>query len=83
MNPNFKVGLKGNSEAESLQRDQSLTRFATCSGDRTLRFWHFMDQSQRSAATQNLVQKGIFRNAYCKDMSKIVFVNNSEDVLAQ
>ena len=42
-----------------------------------------MDQSQRSANTQNMVQKGIFRNAYCKDMSKIVFVNNSEDVMAQ
>ena len=30
-----------------------------------------------------LVHKGVFRNAYCKDMSKIVFVKNSDDVVQQ
>lgn len=52
----------------------------TCASDRTIRFWHFVDNSSIPAANRAQVQKGLFRNAYCKDMSKIIFVNNSEEL---
>jgi hypothetical protein len=29
------------------------------------------------------MQKGLYRNAYCKDMSKIIFVSNHSDLSAQ
>ena len=52
----------------------------TCASDRTLRFWHFIDQGAKTGTNQQHVQKGLFRNAYCKDMSKIIFVKNSPEV---
>ena len=57
-----------------------MTRFATCSSDRTVRFWHFVDtHSVSSSSSRNKIQKGLFRNAYCKDMSKIVFISNEAE----
>ena len=52
----------------------------TCSSDRTIRFWHFIDSGAVKAKNRGQIQQHISRNAYCKDMSKIIFVKNSEDM---
>lgn len=42
----LKVGTKGTLEAVSkIQNENDLTRFVTCSSDRTVRFWNFIDPS--------------------------------------
>lgn len=66
-----------------LREEEALTRFVTCASDRTLRFWHFADASSIPPKKRQDIQKGLSRNAYCKDMSKIIFVNNSDDVISQ
>ena len=46
IDPKWSIGLKINAhEAIALSQDLALTRFATCSSDRTVRFWHFADSS--------------------------------------
>jgi WD40 repeat protein len=39
----LKIGLK---DQEMGKEESSLTRFVTCSSDRTIRFWHFLDGGQ-------------------------------------
>jgi WD40 repeat protein len=56
----------------------SVTKFATCSSDRTIRMWHFIDPSE-STAKQAEIQKGLQRNAYCKELSHILFVASNND----
>ena len=51
----------------------------TCSSDRTIRFWHFVDNSAVGTDKKNIVTKGLHRNAYNKDMSKIIFVKNNDE----
>jgi len=65
-----------------LVNEPGLTRFVTCASDRTVRFWHFVDSAAVPAASRAKVQKGLSRNAYCKDMSRILFVQNSEELKA-
>ena len=48
-----------------------VTKFATCSSDRTIRVWSFVDSSTQRKAE---LTKGLQKNAYCKDLSRIVFV---------
>ena len=78
--PAQKIGLKDTDEGLALRQEEALTRFVTCASDRTLRFWHFADASAIPPKKRQDIQKGLSRNAYCKDMSKIIFVNNSDDV---
>lgn len=79
MDKSFKIGLTETEEGVNLQQENGLTRFVTCASDRTIRFWHFVDNSSIPSNNRPSVQKGLFRNAYCKDMSKIIFINNSMD----
>lgn len=58
---------------EKCQDELNLTKFVTCSSDRTIRFWHHID-STSSAAKQSEITKCLNRNAYCKDMSKMIFI---------
>ena len=81
INQSFRIGLSDTEEAEALRAEPAITRFATCASDRTIRFWHFVDNSALQSLNRSKVQKGLFRNAYCKDMSKIIFVKNSDDNL--
>ena len=69
------VGYQDENSAVNLQDEQGLTKFITCSSDRTLRFWHFVDPTISSQTQQN-IQKGLTKNAYCKDMSSIIYVNS-------
>jgi hypothetical protein len=50
-----------------------LTKFVTSSSDRTIRFWHHLDPEMDENRKTEIL-KLLARNAYCKDMSKIVFV---------
>ena len=76
------VGMK-----EGQQAGDDLTRYITCAGDRTVRLWYFKDQASQSIANSltssawnQSVGKSVIRNAYCKDMGKILFVKNNDDV---
>lgn len=62
---------------EKCQFDQNLTKFATCSTDRTIRFWHHIDTGLSGGKTSEIT-KCLARNAYCKDMSKIIFISSGE-----
>lgn len=62
---------------EKCQFDQNLTKFATCSTDRTIRFWHHIDTGLSGGKTSEIT-KCLARNAYCKDMSKIIFINSGD-----
>lgn len=57
-----------------LAEEEALTRFVTCSSDRTIRFWHFVDPVAKSEQ-QQAISKALTKNAYCKDMSRMIFVN--------
>ena len=50
----------------------SVTKFATCSGDRTIRFWTFIDPE----ADVSRISKALVKNAYCKDMSRMIYVSS-------
>ena len=52
----------------------NITKFATCSADRTIRFWNFADPT--SSLKQEQLNKLLVRNAYSKDMSKMIYVSN-------
>jgi WD40 repeat protein len=39
----WKIGIAPTEEGQALATDAGLTRFVTCSSDRTVRFWHFAD----------------------------------------
>ena len=82
VHPSLQIGLTDAEEGQGLVNESGLTRFVTCASDRTIRFWHFVDSSSVPAASRAKVQKGLFRNAYCKDMSKILFVKNSDELRA-
>jgi hypothetical protein len=51
-----------------------ISKFATCSADRTIRFWNFVDPS--GSIKSEKLNKVLVRNAYCKDMSKMIYVSN-------
>lgn len=78
------MGIADNEDGAALMQEQAgLTRFVTCSSDRTVRFWHFADTQSMSAASKTRIQKGLYRNAYSKDMSRIIFVKNQDQATAQ
>jgi hypothetical protein len=58
---------------EKCENEDYLTKFVTCSSDRTIRFWHYIDPTA-PANKQNEISKCLARNAYCKDMSKMIFI---------
>lgn len=59
-----------------MREAEEVTKFATCSSDRTIRFWNFIDTTATSLRQAEL-GKGLQRNAYCKDLARIVFVEPS------
>jgi hypothetical protein len=63
---------------EKCQFEEHLIKFATCSSDRTIRFWHHID-SGAPPAKQLEINKCLSRNAYCKDMSKMIFIQRQVD----
>jgi len=50
-----------------------ITFFATGSNDKTVRVWHLTDSDNKEN------EKVIKRNAYCKNLSRIIYVNESFD----
>ena len=52
----------------------NITKFATCSADRTIRFWNFVDPTAEIKSEQ--LNKLLVKNAYCKDMSNMIYVSN-------
>lgn len=76
--PNEFVGIGLNGKPVSKMRcaaEENLTKFATCSSDRTIRFWNLIDptiQTQKQAEISQCLAK----NAYSKDMSKIIFITS-------
>jgi WD40 repeat protein len=50
-----------------------ITRFATCSVDKTIRFWNFYDYSNPD------LQKLVQRNIYCKELEKLIYVSQDFD----
>lgn len=50
------------------ENEDNLTKFVTCSSDRTIRFWNFIDSSVTQQKYQEIYQC-LAKNAYCKDMS--------------
>jgi hypothetical protein len=52
----------------------NITKLATCSADRTVRFWNFVDPT--SQINSSSLNKLLTRNAYCKDMSRMIYVSN-------
>ena len=70
------IGL--NTKAMSLPRcenEDSLTKFVTCSSDRTIRFWNYIDSSVPNQKHQEIYQC-LAKNAYCKDMSHMIFITS-------
>eukprot|EP00357_Protocruzia_adherens_P030928 CAMPEP_0115043006 /NCGR_PEP_ID=MMETSP0216-20121206/46605_1 /TAXON_ID=223996 /ORGANISM="Protocruzia adherens, Strain Boccale" /LENGTH=1428 /DNA_ID=CAMNT_0002425231 /DNA_START=108 /DNA_END=4394 /DNA_ORIENTATION=+ len=59
--PIHDIQIVPNSEA-------GLSRFVTCSTDRTIRFWHYMEGDFRDP------EKKLPRNAYSKDLTKLLYV---------
>ena len=58
------------SDMEALPRsEEGFTRFATCSADKTIRFWHFISQNGVKK------KKPVVRNPFCDDLRKIVYVS--------
>ena len=53
---------------------QAITKIATCSSDRTIRFWTFVDPSAQ--LSNQSVNKVVVKNAYCKDMSRMIYVSS-------
>ena len=53
-----------------------MTKFVTCSSDRTIRFWNFIDPSVPSQKYQEIYQC-LAKNAYCKDMSQMIFITSA------
>ena len=50
------------------ENEDNLTKFVTCSSDRTIRFWNFIDPSVPSQKYREIYEC-LAKNAYCKDMS--------------
>lgn len=50
-----------------------ITKFVTCSTDKTIRFWNFYDYYN------NDLQKLVKRNIYCKELEKIIYVSQEFD----
>ena len=48
-----------------------ITKLATCSSDKTIRFWNLYDYSNSS------LQKKVKRNIYCKELEKIIYVSDN------
>lgn len=71
---NVKVGFKDTTDTASLENETGITKFVTCSSDRTIRFWHYIDPTLPQTK-QNELSNLIQRNAYCKDMSRMIYVN--------
>lgn len=73
----FPIGL--NQKSTSLMRcqdEESLTKFVTCSSDRTIRFWNTIDPSIKPGKYQEIYQC-LAKNAYSKDMSHLIFVTSA------
>lgn len=47
-----------------------ITKFATCSLDKTIRFWNFYDYSNPE------IQKLVKRNIYCKELEKLIYATD-------
>lgn len=58
------------------ESEDNLTKFVTCSSDRTIRFWNFVDSTVPSQKYQEIYQC-LAKNAYCKDMSQMMFIVSS------
>lgn len=71
------MGLKDNESDpyNKLENESGITKFATCSSDRTIRFWHYIDPSLPKTK-QDEISNHLVRNAYCKDMSRMIYVNS-------
>jgi WD40 repeat protein len=52
-----------------------MTFFITASADKTLRIWHYYDESG-TIDTSSMI--GIRRNVYCKNLSKIIYVQDKD-----
>lgn len=39
----YKVGFSKDAKLEKLSQEMNVTKFMTCSSDRTIRFWHYID----------------------------------------
>jgi mitogen-activated protein kinase binding protein 1 len=50
-----------------------ITKFVTCSTDKTIRFWNFYDFAKKS------LQKHVERNIYCKELEKVIYVSDEFD----
>lgn len=51
----------------------AITKFVTCSADRTVRFWNFVDPC--ASLNPSHLNKVLVKNAYSKDMSRMIYVN--------
>ena len=58
------------------ENEDNLTKFVTCSSDRTIRFWNFIDSSVTQQKYQEIYQC-LAKNAYCKDMSQMIFITSA------
>ena len=74
----FKLGVTNKPQAfANLKAQEGLTKFVTCSSDRTVRFWHYLDPDLPTIQ-YNESFKNLARNAYCKDLSSILFVQSDQ-----
>lgn len=71
-----------NSKATSrlrCEREDNLTKFVTCSSDRTIRFWNFIDQNNLPSHKQySEIYSSLAKNAYSKDMSQMIFIVSAQ-----
>jgi mitogen-activated protein kinase binding protein 1 len=72
------TGFQNIQSMEKCQDELNLTKFVTCSSDRTIRFWHHIESSI-AASKQSEITKCLSRNAYCKDMSRMIFILRNND----
>lgn len=73
----FEIGISHRQQAYDVtSKSEHLTKFVTCSSDRTIRFWHFIDPDLPEKQQQDL-NKNVARNAYSKETSFIVFVDRN------
>jgi len=68
------VGFQPERPELSEEEMGAITKFATCSGDRTVRFWTFVDPS--AELSTQILSKVLVKNAYCKDMSRMIYVSS-------